>query len=96
VQNQVTATEEDEGMADDGGDSKIEKLGLSKAKRQQIFKKHKKKSVQAQILELKAQSKKFKKKDVAQKAEKGKIAKQIKALKASLKKSGEELSSESE
>jgi len=66
-------------MADSTDDkpemSKMDKLGLSKVKRQQIFKKHKKKDVQAQIKELKLQSKKFKKKDVSQKAEKGKIAK---------------------
>ena len=45
--------------------SKMERLGLSKAKRQQIFKKHKKKDVQSQIAELRIQSKKFKKKDVS-------------------------------
>lgn len=45
--------------------SKMEALGLSKAKRQQIFKKSKKRDVQAQIAELKAQSKKLKKKDVS-------------------------------
>ena len=56
-------------MADDGEEkgevSKMDKLGLSKVKRQQIFKKHKKKDIQAQIKELKIQSKKLKKKDVS-------------------------------
>ena len=60
---------EDESMAVASNEQsvadKLETKGLSKAKRQQIFKKHKKKDIQAQIKELKIQSKKLKKKDVS-------------------------------
>ena len=43
--------DEDASMGE--GESKMDKLGLSKAKRKQIFKKQQKKGVQAQIAELK-------------------------------------------
>ena len=91
--------DDDAAGKDTAGSSKYDQLiskGLNSIKRKQIFKKHKRKDVQAEINELKIQSKKLNKKDLKQKAQKGKIAKKIKELKASLSRSGEADQDESE
>jgi hypothetical protein len=69
---------------------------LTKVKRKTLFKKHKAREVQAQIAELRMQSKKLKKKNAADKAEKKKISKQIKELKSLIRRAGEDVSSGSD
>lgn len=77
----------------DAGQTTYDKLvskGLTSVKRKQIFKKHKRKDVLAEINQLKLESKKLSKRDGKQKAQKGLIAKKIKELKASISRGGED------
>ena len=88
-QKRIDEINKNKGSDDDEVVDNKTNVDLTKAKRQQIFKKGRAMAIKAQIAELKLQSKKLKKKDMDQKTEKKKVIKMIKELKALVKRSGE-------